>query len=35
MIACTAEKAAEIKQIPVQELLDITCRNGMEFYDIH
>ena len=35
MIACTAEKAAEIKQIPVQELLDITCRNGMKFYDIH
>ena len=35
MIAFTAEKAAEIKQIPVQELLDITCRNGMEFYDIH
>ena len=34
MIAFTAEKAAEIKGIPVQELLDITCRNGMKFYDI-
>lgn len=35
MIAYTAKKAAEIKNIPVQELLDITCRNGIEFYDIH
>ncbi|MCM1506546.1 MAG: TatD family hydrolase [Ruminococcus flavefaciens] len=34
MIAYTAEKASEIKGIPVQELLDITCRNGMELYRI-
>lgn len=34
MIAYTAEKAAEIKNLPVQELLDITCRNGMELYRI-
>lgn len=35
MIAYTAEKAAEIKGIPVQELLDITCNNGLKFYNIH
>lgn len=34
MIRYTAEKAAEIKGIPVQEILDITCRNAMEFYNI-
>lgn len=34
MIAYTAQKAAEIKGMDVQELLDITCRNGMEFYRI-
>ena len=34
MIAYTAEKAAEIKGMDVQELLDITCRNGMTFYGI-
>lgn len=34
MIEYTAAKAAEIKGIPVQELLDITCRNGMELYGI-
>lgn len=34
MIAYTAAKAAEIKGIPVQELLDITCSNGMELYNI-
>lgn len=34
MIAYTAEKASEIKGVPVQELLDITCRNGMELYRI-
>ncbi|MDE6427263.1 MAG: TatD family hydrolase [Ruminococcus sp.] len=34
MIEYTAAKAAEIKGIPVQELLDITCRNGMELYRI-
>lgn len=35
MIAYTAEKAAEIKEMDVQELLDITCRNGMTFYGIN
>lgn len=34
MIAYTAAKAAEIKGIPVQELLDITCRNAMTVYGI-
>lgn len=34
MIPFTAQKAAEIKGADVQELLDITCRNGMEFYGI-
>ena len=34
MIAYTAEKASEIKGIPLQELLDITCHNGMELYRI-
>lgn len=34
MIAHTAEKASEIKGISVQELLDITCRNGMGLYRI-
>ena len=34
MIAYTAAKAAEIKGIPVQELIDITCRNGMRMYGI-
>lgn len=34
MIAYTAEKAAEIKGIGIQEMLDVTCRNGMEFYSI-
>lgn len=34
MIAYTAAKAAEIKGIPVEELLEITCRNGMKMYDI-
>ena len=35
MIAYTAEKAAGVKDIPVQELIDITCRNALEFYNIH
>ncbi len=35
MIAFTAEKAAEIKGMTTQEMLDATCRNGMEFYRIH
>ena len=34
MIEYTAAKAAEIKGISVQKLLDITCRNGMELYRI-
>lgn len=35
MIAYTAEKAAEIKGLGVQELIDITCKNGMEMYGIN
>ena len=34
MIEFTAAKAAEVKGIPVQELIDITCRNGMTMYGI-
>lgn len=34
MIAYTAEKAAEIKGITTEELLSITCRNGMTMYGI-
>lgn len=34
MIEYTATKVAEIKGISVQEVLDITCRNGMELYRI-
>lgn len=34
MIAYTAEKAAEIKNIDVQELIDITCENAKRFYNI-
>lgn len=34
MIPFTAQKAAEVKGVDAQELLDITCRNGMEFYGI-
>jgi len=34
MIAYTAEKAAEVKGLPVQELIDMTCRNGLELYNI-
>ncbi len=34
MIAFTAEKAAEIKGVTVQEILDITCENAMRFYGI-
>ncbi|MDE6101491.1 MAG: TatD family hydrolase, partial [Ruminococcus sp.] len=34
MIAFTAEKAAEIKGVTVQEILDITCENGIRFYGI-
>ena len=35
MIAYTAAKAAEIKGVSVQELIDITCRNGMTMYGIN
>lgn len=34
MIAYTAEKAAEIKGISVQELVDITCKNAKRIYSI-
>ncbi len=34
MIAYTAEKAAEIKGMPVQELIDMTCRNGLALFNI-
>ena len=34
MIAYTAAKAAEIKGITTQELIDITCQNGMTMYGI-
>jgi len=34
MIAYTAAKAAEIKGMPTQELIDITCKNGMTMYGI-
>lgn len=34
MIAYTAAKAAEVKGIAVEELIDITCRNGMRLFDI-
>ena len=35
MIAYTAAKAAEIKGMTTQELIDITCRNGMTMYGIN
>ena len=34
MLTGTAAKAAEIKGVPVQELIDITCRNGMKLFGI-
>jgi TatD DNase family protein len=34
MIAFTAAKAAKIKGVPTEELIDITCRNGMKMYGI-
>ncbi len=34
MIIHTAEKAAEIKNVDVQELIDITCENAKRFYNI-
>lgn len=34
MIRYTAEKAAEIKETDIQEILNITCENGKRFYRI-
>ena len=34
MIAYTAARAAEVKGLSVQELIDITCRNGRALYGI-
>lgn len=34
MIVYTAERAAEVKGVTVQEILDITCENAMRFYGI-
>ncbi len=34
MIAYTAARAAELRGMDSQELLDMTCRNGMTFYGI-
>lgn len=34
MIAYTAQKAAEIKEMDVQELIDITCENAIKFFNI-
>lgn len=34
MIAYTAEKASEIKNISVQELIDITCANARKLYSV-
>ena len=34
MIPFIAEKAAEIKGMTAQEILDLTCRNGMELFGI-
>ena len=34
MIAYTAAKAAEVKGLTTEELLDITCRNGKTMYGI-
>ncbi|MBQ8961711.1 MAG: TatD family hydrolase [Ruminococcus sp.] len=35
MLVSTAEKAAEIKGVSTQELIDQTCRNGMALYGIN
>lgn len=35
MIPYTAEKAAEVMGMDVQQLVDIACRNGKELFDIH
>ena len=34
MIPYMAEKAAEIKGSSAQEILDITCRNGLKLFEI-
>lgn len=34
MIPYTAAKAAEVKGVSTEELLEITCRNGMKMYDM-
>lgn len=34
MIAYTAEKAAEIKEMDTQKLIDITCENAVKFFGI-
>lgn len=34
MIAFTAEKIAELRGLPVQELLDITCENARCFFGL-
>ena len=34
MIPYTAEKAGEIKRMTTQEVLDITCRNGIKLFSI-
>jgi TatD DNase family protein len=34
MITYMAEKAAEIKGITPQEILDITCKNGLRLFEI-
>lgn len=35
MIVYTAAKAAEVKGIPVEELISMTCQNGMTMYGIN
>ena len=34
MIAFTAEKIAELRAVPVQELLDVTCENAKRFFGL-
>ena len=35
MICYMAEKASEIKQKTPQEILDITCQNGLKLFEIN
>ena len=35
MLTYTAAKAAEIRNIPAEELIDITCRNAMRLFGIN